>query len=86
MRKFYCLSFEIESLYDKDEISIAYSVPYTYSTLLRFLSDKTSLPHLKISKLGQSLSGLDVPLLTITGSLFHIYSKISLHNNPRKLS
>jgi hypothetical protein len=37
MRKFYRLSFEIEAKHDDDVISIAYGVPYSFTTLTKYL-------------------------------------------------
>lgn len=49
-RKFCRLSFEYATPYDADELHIAYSVPYTFSRLTRFLGE--SVPAHAVHKLG----------------------------------
>jgi hypothetical protein len=41
-------------------------VPYTYSQLQQDIESFRHSPHLKVLSLGQSLSGLDIPLLHVT--------------------
>jgi len=68
------LSFEYKFEYDNDEVSFATLPPYTFSDLHYFFKNKllmdanydTTIPCLKFSVLCKSLSGIVVPLLTIT--------------------
>jgi hypothetical protein len=50
-------------------MQISYCIPYTYSRLIEFLQGLSSRPDtkqfLKISKLCNSLGGLEVPLIII---------------------
>lgn len=68
----FCLSFQYTFKYDNDDVQIAYCVPYTYTDLLDFLKEQSSLEYVKASnilreeKLCSSLSGVEVPMLTIT--------------------
>lgn len=65
----YRLSFELYSGYDDDEIHIAYCVPYSYTRLGEFLGRMSSKGErkqfLKVGKLGNSLGGLEVPLIIV---------------------
>lgn len=69
IRQMFRLSFEYYTPYDEDEIQIAYCVPYTYSQLgdfLQRLSRRSETKQfLKISKLCNSLGGLEVPMLVV---------------------
>ena len=61
-RAYFCLSFEYE--FTGGPVHFAYSIPYTYSRLLGLLEELKG----KVDRnaLCKSLSGLEVPLLTIT--------------------
>jgi len=61
-------SFTYDFLVEDDITSFAYCIPYTYSHLARFLQEcKTKYPaSFKVQILWNSLSGLKVPLVTIT--------------------
>ena len=65
----YRLSFELYSNYDDDEMHIAYCVPYSYTRLGEFLgrmsAKNESKQFLKVGKLGNSLGGLEVPLIIV---------------------
>ncbi|KAL4504058.1 hypothetical protein ABPG72_022688 [Tetrahymena utriculariae] len=69
---YYQLSFEYVFKYSDDVVSIAYCPPYTFSYLTTFLRELSTIHKLqngnflKEEKLSSSMSGLDVPLLTIT--------------------
>lgn len=63
-RAYFSLSFEYE--FTGGPVHFAYSIPYTYSRLLRLLEELE--PKATRSLLCKSLSGLEVPLLTITDS------------------
>ena len=60
--------------YDQDQVWFAYGVPYTFTMLTNFLKaiqeiqDNQPKENLVFKKesLGKSLSGVDIPLLTIT--------------------
>ena len=66
---YFVLSFDYLCESDEDVVSFAYGVPYTFSDLLAFLRPFSSNTKLyKQEKLCQSMSGLDVPLITITGT------------------
>lgn len=66
------LSFEYEFQSKTEQVEFAYSVPYTYSqmqTLLRELPTHYNEEEILRQKtLGESLSGVDIPILTITDS------------------
>jgi hypothetical protein len=68
-RTYYRASFEHSPSFDNDRISFAYCIPYTYSRLLAYLGTfgpKVLSGILQEGKLCDTLSGLRVPLLTIT--------------------
>lgn len=73
-RRLYCLSFEYKFEYESDTVSFAYSPPYTYSTLCKFLRNLKEQLHingnlgdiLKEEKLATSVSGIEIPMLTIS--------------------
>jgi hypothetical protein len=65
LRKFYRLSFEVTFKHENDTISFAYGVPYTFSKLTAYLKTLESEPGIHIRKFGQSLSGLDVPMIVV---------------------
>ena len=60
------MSFEYEFEFDDDEVYFAYCIPYTYSDLLDYIKENKNEKYMVESKLGVSLGGLDIPLLTIT--------------------
>ena len=70
--KYYNLSFEYAFEYENDEVSFAYCPPYTYTELrtsITTLKKRTSENILILENtIGTSLSGLDIPVLTITDS------------------
>lgn len=61
----YKLSFDYNFTIEDDEVFIAYSIPYTYSQLLK---DIDLLPNKIVKKyiLGRSLGGVDIPILHIS--------------------
>jgi cytosolic carboxypeptidase protein 2/3 len=64
-RIFYCLSFTF--IFPGSElIRLAYSIPYTYSDLCGFLKYIQISPYIKRDSLCKSLSGVDVPMITVT--------------------
>jgi len=75
-KQYYSLSFDYEFEYPDDIVYFAYSVPYTYTDLTNLLTQikeqhSKLLPaqqFLNEEILCKSLSGLDIPLLTITNS------------------
>ena len=64
-RIFYCLSFTF-IFPSKETLKFAYSLPYTYSHLCKYLAKFDSNPYIKQETLCKSLSGVDIPMLTIT--------------------
>lgn len=64
-RIYYSLSFTLK-FPSRETLHFAYSIPYTYSDLLKFLECIGGSKYLKREILCKSLSGVDVPLLTIT--------------------
>ncbi len=71
-RRWTCLTFDIEFTQADDMVWFAYTIPYTYSMLLQFKNQillRQKEQNRKIFEempLCRSLSGLDVPLYTIT--------------------
>ena len=59
------MSFEYKFNNKDDEICFAYHIPYTFSQCVNFLSTLKA-PFVSHSKLCNTVSGLEVPLLTIT--------------------
>ena len=64
-RFFYCLSFTLV-FPGKEALKFAYSLPYTYSDLCKNLAKHETCPYIKQEILCKSLSGVDVPMVTIT--------------------
>lgn len=71
----YCMSFTYEFKYEDDKVYFAYSLPYTFSMLSSFISEiekvqnldeNNSSPIVKIESAGCSLSGVSIPMITIT--------------------
>ena len=67
-KKTYQLQFNYNFTEPNQEVYFAYSVPYTYTDLEKFIKEiKEDYPTLLTSKrLCESLGGVDLPLLTIT--------------------
>lgn len=68
-RNYWQLSFSYTILYSDDEVSFAYAIPYTYSKLTHLITEfKQTVPEkiLQVGSLCKSLSGVDVPLLTVS--------------------
>lgn len=68
--KSFCLSFSYDFT-STSKIFFAYSYPYTYTDLEKSLSlhKKSNLKILKIENICKSLSGLDLPVITITNNV-----------------
>lgn len=64
-RTYYCLSFKL-TFPANETLKFAYSLPYTYSDLLEFLRKIELEKCVRQEVLCKSLSGIDVPLLTVT--------------------
>ncbi|CAG9328864.1 unnamed protein product [Blepharisma stoltei] len=64
-RIYYCLSFSYQ-FKENDAFYFAYSVPYRYSKLCNFVKELEKSNFVKNEVLCKSLSGVDVPILTIT--------------------
>lgn len=70
--KFYQLSFTYEfNNMEEDDVYFAYSFPYTFTRLTRFLKDLKAKQEFKnylkdCTPLCHSLSGVDVPYLVVT--------------------
>lgn len=64
-RTYYSLSFKL-TFPANETLKFAYSLPYTYSDLLQYLQEIEFEKCVKQEVLCKSLSGVDVPLLTIT--------------------
>lgn len=64
-KKKYKLSFHL-TLKPMQELMISLIPPYTYSTLLRDLQQFESSPNFKVDTLTHTITGLAVPLVTIT--------------------
>ncbi|CDW76600.1 UNKNOWN [Stylonychia lemnae] len=79
MRKYFQVSFEHDFQYENDKVQFSYSVPYSYSRLYNFLKTINREHHLQIpethnqfikeTQLCKSISGLEVPILTITSRI-----------------
>ncbi|EAR82912.1 zinc carboxypeptidase family protein (macronuclear) [Tetrahymena thermophila SB210] len=71
----YQLSFEYEFLYENDTVWFAFCVPYTFTKLIKFLKETMKQHHsqnkdfITEEKLCQTMSGIDVPLLTVTDNV-----------------
>lgn len=68
-RNYWQLSFTYFFQHEEDEVFFAYSIPYTFTRLTQLLSEfRRNVPEhiLKIDYLCKSLSGVDVPLLTVS--------------------
>ena len=65
-RTYFSLSFSYTFRFTGEKAFFAYSVPYPYSYLLKTISDlsRSSFVHKDI--IGRSLSGVEIPILTIT--------------------
>ena len=82
-KKYYQLSFEYTFKQEDDVVYFAYAIPYTFSKLHNLLKDvmrthdeqlmKLQIPgnpqFIRESKFCHSLSGLEVPILTITSNV-----------------
>jgi hypothetical protein len=67
---FFQLSFSYKFEYADDKIFFSYCIPYTYSNLIHFLRGiKSKTDFYQESTLGKTLSGADIPFLTITSRL-----------------
>jgi len=60
------LSFEYEAQYDNDEVQFAYCIPYEYTRMISLVEELKESKNVKVENLCYSLSGVPVPLLTIT--------------------
>lgn len=67
-RKSFQLQFKYHFKEKNQTIYFAYSIPYTYSRLQNFITDISGKNRncIEVSRLTESLGGLDLPLLTIT--------------------
>lgn len=67
---YYTLSFDYKFEYTNDEVWFAHAVPYTYTDLQNTVKEMTQRENsdliLRAEILSNTLSGLPVPLLTIT--------------------
>ena len=65
---FYQLSFTFSfDLMDTDENYFAYSFPYTFTRLTRFIKDLKENEYIKnCTPICKSLCGIDIPLLVVT--------------------
>lgn len=66
------VKFDYEFLYDNDIVYFAFSVPYTYSDLLRSISnwEASYAKFIKVETFCKTLAGRDCPILTITNHDF----------------
>lgn len=60
------LQFKFDFRRENMEVYFAYSIPYTYSDLLRFVEDIKSHPCVKVSTACESFSGLELPLISVS--------------------
>ena len=67
-KKYYQLSFEYNFGTKNDEIEFAYHIPYTFSRCEGFLKTIAGHKFVTQEKLCNTISGLEVPMLTITDS------------------
>ncbi len=65
-KKYFTLSFEYVTEYDNDEIQFAYCIPYEYTRMIKLVYSFQTNKNVQIENLCYSLSGVQVPLLTIT--------------------
>ena len=69
VENYFTLSFEYRFEYCEDEVWFAHAVPYTYSDMQRSVAGMMTPENSKIMRteiLCKTLSGLPVPLMTIT--------------------
>lgn len=65
-RNLYTLSFTYKFPTKGDKVYFAYAIPYTFSQLYRFLGSLQPSQYIRRETLCKTLSGVEVPLLTIT--------------------
>lgn len=68
-KPYYSMTFDYDFELAGDKVYFAYSLPYTYSKLLKFLNEITKIYEGKTllrETLCKTLSGVDVPILTIS--------------------
>lgn len=72
-----CLQFQIKFPYDYDTVYLCYSLPYTYTDLLRSISiwSKNSPGTITTETLCQTIGGKNCPILTVTSPLTPIEKK-----------
>ena len=81
MENYYTLSFEYKFEYLEDEVWFAHAVPYTYTDMQNQVNSLFQDPHnnsiLRKEILANTLSGIAVPLLTITENVdsYSFYSE-----------
>ena len=63
---YFMLSFDFSFEYDDNTVWFAYAIPYTFTKLSKFIESINENPYIQVSQLCKSLSGLDVPLITLT--------------------
>lgn len=66
VRNLYALSFAYKFPAKGDKVFFAYAVPYTFSRLCGFLGSLQPAQYIRREILCKTLSGIEVPLLTIT--------------------
>lgn len=81
-RKRYKISFQI-SFKPNQEIYISLIPPYTYSTLLKDIEQFNKSNDLKVDILTYSISGLAIPILTVTKDACSVHAKIKNLNRKR---
>lgn len=62
----YCLKFDYNFEEDDSEVEFCYGIPYVYSDLLMDIEELRKKPNCYVNKLCYSLSGVEIPMVTIT--------------------
>lgn len=67
-RRMYSLKFEYTFTTAEETVEFCYGIPFTYTDLLCSLNSYRASPYFHLNKLCYTLSGVEIPLVTITDS------------------
>ena len=79
-RCYYGLTFSYMFRHPNKKVFFAYSIPYTYTKLRKLLAELSTNHEMTIKReiMGKSLSGVEVPLVTITNFAIPVNQKQSV--------